>query len=148
MKYMKNYCKTVLALVAACSMLVFTSCDDDDDNGQIYYVNLGNFTQWNADGYWQHCYDPAYDNMLTVDGINFSHSALVSEYDGVKYYSWNGFCPSKVEDANDYTGGDWIAHQWGSITGGSMTGNGYMLACWDVAEDVTNLANLSACVIR
>ncbi|MDE6802814.1 MAG: DUF4465 domain-containing protein [Muribaculaceae bacterium] len=122
----------VLALVA-------TSCSDSNDPA----IDLDQTVKFEFDkaefsstGEWDYCFDAAYDNALTIDGLTFMRSALASEWDGITYYSWKGFTPSVSTDKSDHSG-NWVTYQWGAITGQPVLGNGFMLGCWDSQETLT-----------
>lgn len=112
MKLFNSITLCTLALMSASMQ----SCLGDDDNGSnetLEFVKFENLT-FNAADYWTGCYDVAAGNIVTPTGFSFSHTASAFEYGGVTYTSWNGFCPSKVNDTEDYEG-DWNDHQWACI---------------------------------
>ncbi len=135
MKHLHPFVAGAFAALA----LVTTSCSDSDepqaDTTQTvkFEFDKADFSQT---GEWINCYDAAYDNALTIDGLTFSRSALATEWGGVTYYSWKGFTPSVSTDKSDHSG-DWVTYQWGAITGYAAAGNGYMLGCWDAQETLT-----------
>lgn len=132
-----------LLLAMALTSMALTSCNNDDEPNEVARVvyNFGlNAVDYTAEGYWTEVYNTGYGNMFWHPDLQATHKATADEYDGVVYKAWKGFCPSKSTDNADYTGGDWIAHQWASITGKGATGTpGYMLACWDVTESTTTM---------
>ena len=107
----------------------FSSCVTDDKDANTEW--LPTFTAFNEQGYWNECYNPA-NAYVDINGIRLSHSATAFEWDGVTYYSWYGFCPSRSTDNSDYSGADWTEHQWSSITGGGVAGEGtpYVVGFW------------------
>lgn len=143
---MKNLKSLALGLTAVIAASAMTSCDSDEPASQTV-INISNpSVTYNAEGYWDKCYDAAYDNKLTFDGVQFSHSAMVTEWEGVKYYSWKGFCPTICDDNADHSE-DWITYQWGSIAGGAVTlpNAPYMLGCWDVNEPTNSIPADPSC---
>ncbi len=138
--------------LCACGFAGLTSCDDDKFELDMYYMRLDRFTDYNEDGYWAQCYDPASAAGADIDGVHFTHSVTITEWDGVKYYSWNGFCPSKVYDLTDYTdAGTWLDHQWGAMESESWhkTHKAYVIGDWDVREEAypETLSGSESCVI-
>ncbi|MGM9800578.1 MAG: DUF4465 domain-containing protein [Muribaculaceae bacterium] len=117
-------------LVAAA--MGFTSCSDDDDNVITIPFQNESIKMDGATSAWDDVYNVSITE-INYSGFTFSHSALASEWGGVTYYSWQGFCPSLSSDVQDRTEiGDWVDHQWGAITGkGVVAGRPYMLAMWD-----------------
>lgn len=135
-----------MALLAVATM---TACSDDDDNDSLI-INVEDAVgiTFNEDGYWDKVYD-ASTAGFDVNGMTFSHVGSATEWAGVTYYSWYGFCPTKSTDNNDYTGGDWISHQWGAITGGGVSGSGssYILGFWNSSESTDRVPMEPACSI-
>lgn len=133
-----------LSMVA---MSVMTGCSDDPDSTKkIDFTLLGDV--YNEQGYWNKCYDTDVNNV-NVAGFSFSHSASVSVWDGVTYYSWNGFCPSISSDKKDHSSDNWTEYQWSAVTGrGVKSGAPYMVAMWDVAEDASSVPGNPSCCIR
>lgn len=145
MKTFRILGKGVMAVVLAMSM---TACDDEDGDLDVDFAfNLNNYVvEYNADGYWKDCY--SLTATLSFDGLNFSHSASVTEWGGVNYYAWLGFCPSRVSDTSEKAD-DWTNNQWTAITGGGLSGKGtpYMIGFWDVNEDTENIPEVMSCAI-
>lgn len=135
---MKHLHFFVAGAFAALAM-VTTSCSNSDepetDLSQTVKFEFDK-ADFSETGEWAYCYDAAYDNALSVDGLTFSRSALATEWGGVAYYSWKGFTPSVSTDKSNHAG-DWVTYQWGAITGQPAAGNGYMLGCWDAQEPLT-----------
>ena len=136
-----------LRLVGRCAMAVFvaaslTACEDDDnDADEVVLDDYSALAQeWDNNGAWAKTYHVNVGEFL-LDGFTFSHEASGYEWGGVTYYSWKGFAPSRSTDNADHSGDDWIQYQWGAITGGGMSGAGspYILACYDVQEDLTSV---------
>lgn len=136
-----------LIAAVALATLTFSSCSDDDDS--TVTTNLSaEAVNYDTDGAWADCYS---SGDFTVSGLGFSHSWTMTEWDGVKYYSWKGFCPSRSSDNADHTdGGDWITYQWGSVTGGGLSGKGtpFVLGCWDVMESTEAIPENPTCSIK
>lgn len=129
----------ILPLGALCALCVagLSSCDDDKFEGEMFYTRLDQFTDFNDDGYWAACYDMSSNAGVIIDGVHFTHRATVSEYDGVKYYSWNGFCPSSVFDLTDYSAeGTWLDHQWAAMESSEWHSGhkNYIIGDCDVTE--------------
>ncbi len=150
MKTIKLLNKSIFFILA---MTVATSCSDDGDyvvevseNLKIDF-NTSNIS-FNEDNYWSNVYDTTY-HSLTFDNVSFSHQASATEWGGYTYYSWYGFCPSKSTDNTDYSDGDWTSHQWGSITGGGLTGakDTYLLVFWYSSEASTSIPSAPSCCI-
>lgn len=136
MKTFRILGKGIMAVMLVATM---TACEDDGDEDVDFAFNLNNYVvDYNEAGYWADCYNE--NATLSFDGIEFSHSATVTEWSGVKYYSWLGFCPSRVSDTSD-KGDDWVNNQWTAITGGGLSGKGtpYMIGFWDVNEFPENV---------
>lgn len=142
--------------------IALTACsNEDEDHGMISPVPTVDILDidaaditYNADGVWTGCFD--YNppiTSITVGDYAFTHIAGNSEWGGVNYPWWGGFCPSKVNDTANYsiydeatgtwdssawTSGTW--HTWASITGGGVAGPGtaYMVADWNVTPDVVD----------
>lgn len=144
----------ILPAVALCAFGVagLSSCDDDKFELDMYYTRLSQFSDYNEDGYWADCYDPASNDGVTIDGVHFTHVASVSEWDGVKYYSWNGFCPAGIFDLTDYSAeGTWLDHQWNVMDSQEWhdTHKCYVIGDWDVREDAHPeiLSGNESCVV-
>lgn len=118
-----------LASAALAMAASFSSCITDDKDANTEW--LPTFADFNDLGYWSGCYDTDASHV-DINGLRLSHSASSFEWDGVAYCSWNGFCPSRATDNADYSDGDWTAHQWTSITGGGVAGEGspYVVGFW------------------
>lgn len=87
------------------------SSDPEIDYKVVDFSLLNN--DFNDKGYWNDCYDVNV-GAVDVDGFAFSHTASAFEYEGVVYTSWDGFCPSRVNDTSDH-GSDWTSYQWATI---------------------------------
>jgi len=118
-----------LIAVAISYPATFSSCVSEDKDTDNEW--LPEFNDFNEQGYWNDCYDTSH-TYVDINGLRFSHAASVYEWDGVKYSSWYGFCPSKATDNDDYSGADWTMHQWSSITGGGVAGanSPYVIGFW------------------
>lgn len=106
--------KSTLLFIAISSIFGLQSCVGDDDTSDPAY--LGDFSEltFNGENYWVDCYNTNATEVV-AGRLLFSHSASVFSWDGVNYESWEGFCPSKVNDTQDYAS-NWTAHQWASIS--------------------------------
>ena len=138
----KNLAVAAFALGAAVAL---TSCNSDGDGALTnvqwsYSFEVTNSQDFTTEGYYDRCYDTELKSIQYAPNLAMSHSAQVDTYDGVEYKSWYGFCPSRSKDnADQGVSGDWIAHQWGSITGGGANGSlDYVLAYWDTREPLAS----------
>lgn len=141
--------RLILSMMATVLLsTAFTSCSSDtDDDKEIKFSYTFEFSSAiiNDKGYWKDVYDPQKGNFLILPSATFSHKATVTEYDGEKYYSYKGFCPTRVNDQADHSKENWIDYQWGAI---APTNNAsYLIACWDVAEASTTDINSRSCAI-
>lgn len=128
--------KTLLfALASVVLANGMTSCDNtkDDTSDFVVYTTEFNFADenYNINDYWVDVYEPEQGNFTIYPYTTFTHRATVTEWAGTKYYSYKGFCPSRVVDSGSYPE-DWVNHQWASIA--PLRNAGYLVACWDVAE--------------
>ncbi len=135
-------------MIAAAMGAAVTSCHSHDDSDNLLVIcPVSSDLKFNDMGYWDYCYDSDYDNALVFQGLKYSHSAIVTEWGGVKYYSWKGFCPTISTDNTDHST-DWVTYQWGSIAGGAInSGDPYILGCWDVNESTEAIPEHPACAI-
>lgn len=140
---MNRYIKSALncaVAIALCAGFAACSDDDDDDNFDVTLdVAVAGF-QYDAAGVWTGVYT---NDPLVAQGLTFTHTGGSSEYAGVTYYSWAGFCPSKSADTADYSSTGFPGtHEWSSITGAGVSGNQYMVGFWksDEVPDVPNSA--------
>lgn len=135
-----------LILGAAC-----VSCSSDDDPLELHYLRFSAFNDFNEESVWKDCYD-INTGAVTVDDFSFSHSADASEWDGVVYKSWKGFCPSRVFDTQDFSTVNWMDHQWAAMMSADWqkTHPAYIVLNWDVTEPVhpQTLTGNESCVIR
>ena len=125
-------------MVSAISMFSMTSClsSSEDESG---YPVLFQFTfsdsSYDDSNVWNKVYDTTQGSFDVASLLTFSHSASEFEYSGYKYYSWNGFCPSKVNDIADYSTEGWTSHQWAAYSTATDSSNpGYLVGFWDVTE--------------
>ncbi len=140
---------SALLFVSAVSL---TSCDHSGSfSGDFFYqASFSDIptTAFNAEGYWDECYEEDSDKGFSSVGAHFTHTATVTEWDGVKYYSWKGFCPSMSTDLEDYTEGNWTDHQWSAMTTFPLQNNRkYAIGCWDVQEKFDEPLSATTCVI-
>lgn len=146
---MKIKSKLILLGAIALASVSFTSCNDDD-NDKILTSSFqlpGNL-EYTSDGYWKDCYNKSYNTTgIEFPPFVFSHNAEITEWEGVEYKSWYGFCPSKCSDQGDYTDTDnWTEHQW--ATSSIYNNRPYLVACWDVREPYNNPLLAKSCVIK
>lgn len=134
-----------MAVACALSVGVLTSCSnvDNDDEEKIYQENftfeLNNNSEYDAEGVWTGVYSTDMNTLIFRSMLGMSHSASITEYEGVEYKSWKGFCPTRVTDNADHAG-DWTNYQWGSIAGGGFAESlDYIIGCWDVQESTTSV---------
>lgn len=136
-----------LFTLALCTM---TACNNDDDFEDIINIDFNSMPNisFNDEGYWEEVYDTTATEFV-VNGVTFSHQASATEWGGYTYYSWYGFCPSKVTDNTDYSNGDWTSHQWGAITGSGLSGaeDPYILGFWNSSERTDSIPEVPACCI-
>lgn len=149
MKTLKNVAFAALCGVAA---LTVSSCEDLNNHpDNVYMEAFRSVTAFNEYDYWTYCYQPAYQNTLSFGGeVSFSHSTSSTLWDGVYYYDWGGFCPSRSTDTDDYTrSGNWIDHQWSAITGVGIEGlANYMVGFCSATETAADAATSTQVVIR
>ena len=141
--YLRNL--VMVSLIAS----AIVSCSDDDVNDNLILSFDESGITYDAKGCWDKVYDTS-EFSFNVDGVIFSHEASAFDWGGYAYYSWYGFCPTKSTDNNDYGDGDWTSNQWGSITGGGLSGAGdaYLLGFWNSSEDINILPLSPACSIK
>lgn len=115
--------------LATLAAALLSACGTEDKKTENDW--LPTFTDFNAEGVWTGCYDTDV-NYVDINGFRFTHHGQADVYDGISYRSWYGFCPSKSTDNADYSASDWTAHQWTSITGGGVAGEGspYLVGFW------------------
>lgn len=123
-----------------------SACSDNDDPTDVTMVYDFNFpaSVYNETGYWNEVYNTGdqYKSFL-VSATNgsavatFSHSASATEWEGIVYKSYTGFCPSRVEDTQDHSNEDWVDYQW-AVMARSQSPTGYLIAHWDVSETGDN----------
>jgi hypothetical protein len=141
-------------LAVAALALGFTSCNDDDDQTKSYAYNFTfdlESDQYNADGYWKDVYNTTVTEVPLSPAVTATHSASVSEWDGVEYKSWNGFCPSISTDNADHSADEegWTPYQWGAITTTrSSMYPGYLLGFWNVYESKTDYVANPSCALN
>lgn len=145
MKMFRTLGKVVLSTFA---LGMITACIDDKDNFYDTTINFSSMPNisFNEEGYWDNVYSPDITNF-TVNNFTFSHQASADEWDGIIYYAWTGFCPTKSTDNTDYGNGDWTSHQWGSITGGGVSGQNDPYILGYCNEDINPIPNTPACFI-
>lgn len=143
-RFLRNGALLALALCAT------TACNEDEDFYDVINIDFSSMPNisFNDEGYWEGAYDTT-ATEFSVNEVTFSHQASATEWGGYTYYSWYGFCPSKVIDNADYSNGDWTPHQWGAITGGGLSGAGdpYILGFWNSSESSDSIPGAPACCI-
>lgn len=158
MKTLRLFGKFAFASCLAVAMSVsFTSCSDDDepevvnpvvDDDDIVMDISAAGLSYDENGAWVSAYDTE-KTSFDVQNFNFTHEVSAYEWDGVMYYSWKGFCPSKSADNADHSDEWWVNYQWGSMTGGGCDGTGkpFILGMWDVNETLDEVPASPACAI-
>ena len=130
MKKGNIFTRSILALIA---IVGISSCTNNEDNPDItMYLNNGTNIPYDSDGLWSEALNP--DAHITCQSMWFSHDAFP------EYGSWSGFVASRSRDNADYTTeNSWLDHQYTSMTGGGMSGEGtpYLVAYWNNYEDET-----------
>ena len=112
---MKLFKSSLLASAAFLFMAGMSSCDSGNSPSEPLFMIDFNQSDisFNSDNYWSGCYDMGAGNFVS-EGFSFSHTATSYEWDGITDMSWNGFCPSRVNDNKDYAD-SWTEHQWACI---------------------------------
>lgn len=147
-KCMKNIAALFVGAMAAFSMTSCLSNDSEDSGYPILFQFTFADSSYGSNDVWNKVYDTTQGAFDVATLLKFSHSASAYEYDGVKYSSWYGFCPSKVSDIADYTEEGWTNHQWAAYTTEIDTTNpGYIVGFWDVREDTKNYVSNPSCYI-
>lgn len=127
---------------------MMTSCNQSTPEAEDVWVTM-DFTldevYYNHDGYWSDVYSTE-EGPFGLYPMIFSHKAESTEYDGVTYKSFTGFCPSIVDDQTDHTGADWTQYQFASIAKPYMYG--YLIAHWDVRETEDTKLEDRSCLIN
>ncbi|MBR5898643.1 MAG: DUF4465 domain-containing protein [Muribaculaceae bacterium] len=139
MKTLRAVGKCVVAMFVAASMV---ACDDNGEPTDDIVFNLSKYSvDYDADGAWVDAYNVDV-TQVELGGFEFSHTGIATEWDGMVYSSYYGFVPSRSSDNADHSGDDWVQYQWGSITGGGVSGKGspFMLGSWNVMEDLSMVA--------
>lgn len=139
---MNKYLSTVRTLTLALALCAgFSSCSDDDDASFDVTTDIASAGfKYDQAGVWENVFT---NDPINVQGFTFSHTGGSSEWGGVTFYSWAGFCPSCSTDKTDYsTSGFAGTHEWSSITGSGVTGSQYMIGFWksDETPDIPNEA--------
>lgn len=143
--------KTVKLLSLAAALLAtasMTSCKDDKEkNEDVLYTYTFDFNPatYNNQGYWTDVYNPDAENFFVTPTATFSHHADITEWDGVVYKSFTGFCPSRVDDTTDHSAQDWTQYQWAAAA--NSGGKGYLIAHWSVSEGEDTQLNDRSCAI-
>lgn len=132
----------LLAIAGAWLAFGATSCVSEDNNVSEFrhtYTFESNTSMdgiYTKEGYWQDVYNTEIKSVSMVPNLVITHGASESNYEGITYKNWSGFCFSRSKDNADHTGGDWMEYQWGSITGsGNNRSMDYLLAYWDTNEN-------------
>lgn len=136
------------ALCSSCSK------DPKDDPELDWIVYFNDITAFNSNGSWEFCYDEDMQDVLTFynngEAINFSHSCQRTEWDGIAYYSWRGFTPSRADDTTDYSSdGNWTDHQWTAMPGtGMFKQPNYMIGFCNAEETAADALTSTTTVIK
>lgn len=140
---MKLFKHIAVAAIALGASVAFTSCDSSTDSGLTtvqwnYNFEVTGSDKYTDDGYWTQCFDTNIQSIQYAPNLTLSHTAEVYDYGGAEYKSWYGFCPTRSKDNEDQgVSGDWVSHQWGSITGGGSDGSlDYLVAYWNTQEEL------------
>lgn len=143
----KSILTSLLAAVALATATTSCSDNDDDNNKEVKFSYVFEFNKniLNDKGYWDDVYNPDKGNFMILPSLIMSHEATVSEYDGVKYYSYKGFCPTRVNDQADHSKDGWVDYQWGAIA--PTNGASYVIACWDTGEKSVEDIDDRSCAI-
>ena len=144
---MKRICFSIFAGLALCAAL--TSCNNNSEpQTEDIWVTM-DFTlddiYYTPQGYWDGVYNTE-EGPFGLFPMVFSHKAEVTEFDGVQYKSFTGFCPSIVDDQSDHSGDDWTKYQFASIANPYMFG--YLIAHWDVRENDNTPLEERSCLIN
>lgn len=137
-------------LAAALLSMAVSSCNNGSDP-EIYTTMVTvDFTLpsevYNQEGYWKDVYNPEATYFAIQPWTAFNHKAEVTEYDGVEYKSFTGFCPTRVNDTSDHSGDDWTLFQFSAAA--PTYGDGYLIAHWDVREDERTPLAERSCLIE
>lgn len=138
MKTLRTVGKCVVAMFVATSMV---ACDNGDEPTDDIVLNLSKCSvNYEANGAWVDAYNVDV-TQVELGGFEFSHIGIATEWDGIVYTSYYGFVPSRSSDNADHSSDDWVQYQWGSITGGGVSGKGspFVLGSWNVMEDLSTV---------
>lgn len=142
---MKTIKSGLLLTVSTAAFLGLSSCNSDPEPVQtLNFVDFSELSMQINDGnYWKYCYDENY-GAVNVDNFAFSHSASSFTYGDATYSSWAGFCPSRVNDTQDYKD-NWDQHQWAAIAPNPQ--NGYFLVGYSGSEVKSDPAANTTCSV-
>lgn len=117
MKTIKSGSLLALSMAAVFGL---SSCNSDSEpTVQPNIISFESLSDdFNDNNVWTGCYDVNI-GAVKAGGFAFSHTANATEWDGVIYESWKGFCPSRVNDGNDH-GSDWTPYQWAATAPNPM----------------------------
>lgn len=122
----KDYIRISLAAIA---LAVSASCAENEDDENYITVTLNQIViDYDDDGVWVDAYQA--DTRIVYENVVFSHA-------GYGTY-WSGFVASRNSDNNDYSDGDWLEHQFTSMSAGGISGDGtpYLVAYWNTTEEL------------
>lgn len=136
-----------LAAFAAIMLAGTTSCSDfgnDKEHKQELTYNYGfEFTGadelYNDQGVWTGVYNTEIQAFQIAPNLMMTHQATEDNYAGTIVKSWSGFAPSRSTDKADHSDGNWMDHQWSSITGGGNSSMDYMVAYYNTQESTTTM---------
>ena len=135
-------------VMAVALTLLMSACSDDEEDNDIVFSASNYVIDYADNGAWVDVYD-VNNGDIQLGEFTFTHDADATEWGGVTYYSYKGFCPSRSTDNLDHSNESWVDYQWGAITGGGVSGKGapYMLACW-MSDEIANIgaANAALCI--
>lgn len=129
---MNRFFKSILPVIA---VVAFASCSDNEPDPNVTIDFIESEIEYDANGVWKNHLDTKI-KYLDFNGVRFSHKAEASQWGAF----WNGFCPSRSSDTKDYTGGNWMEHQWDCMAGGGIAsepGSPFMVAYWNTSEDLS-----------
>lgn len=126
-----------LAMMACVAMSMAACSDDDEPEVTICPPAEESSFKYDANGAWTGVYTT---DDVEFYGLTFSHEATNWGTADAPMWSWKGFIPSVSKHNADIAAGqNWTDYQWGAITGKGMSGQLYILACWDTAEDANTI---------
>ncbi|MDD2961057.1 MAG: DUF4465 domain-containing protein [Muribaculaceae bacterium] len=125
-----------------CLISGLTSCKSTDDvDAQILLALNTCQISYGENDVWVDTYTE--NTSLECNGISFSHTANPA------WNVWNGFVATRNSDNTDYSTGNWLEHQWTSMSKGGMSGAGtpHLVAYWNNTETADVEAAKASCRI-